>query len=127
VYPTDLRYSREHEWARVEGSRAVVGITRYAADQLGDVVYVEVARKIGDEIRQLDVFGTVESVKAASDLFSPVSGRIARLNELLTDQPELVSQDPYGQGWMLEIELSGQAGLDGLLDAADYEASLPAD
>lgn len=127
MYPTDLRYSREHEWARVEGSRAVVGITRYAADQLGDVVYVEVARKIGDEIRQLDVFGTVESVKAASDLFSPVSGRIARLNELLTDQPELVSQDPYGQGWMLEIELSGQAGLDGLLDAADYEASLPAD
>jgi len=127
VYPSDLRYSKEHEWARVDGARAAVGITRFAADQLGDVVYVDLTRKVGDEIHQFDAFGTVESVKAASDLFSPVSGRIARVNEQLANQPELVNQDPYGQGWMLEVELSDPAEFDALLGAADYEASLPSD
>jgi len=127
VYPSDLRYSKEHEWARVDGARAAVGITRFAADQLGDVVYVDLTRKVSDEIHQFDAFGTVESVKAASDLFSPVSGRIARVNEQLANQPELVNQDPYGQGWMLEVELSDPAEFDALLGAADYEASLPSD
>jgi len=127
VYPSDLRYSKEHEWARVEGARAAVGITRYAADQLGDVVYVDLTLKVGDEVHQFDTFGTVESVKAASDLFSPVSGRIVRVNDQLADQPELVNQDPYGQGWMLEVELADPAELDALLGAADYEASLPTD
>lgn len=127
MYPTDLRYSKEHEWARVEGARAAVGITRFAADQLGDVVYVDVTLKVGDQIKQFDAFGTVESVKAASDLFSPVSGRIAGINDLLADKPELVNQDPYGQGWMIEVELSNPAELDALLGSTDYEASLPTD
>jgi glycine cleavage system H protein len=127
VYPADLKYSKEHEWARVEGARAVVGITRFAADQLGDVVYVDVNLKVGDQIQQFGAFGTVESVKAASDLFSPVSGKIVGINEQLKDQPELVNQDPYGQGWMIEVELATPAELDALLGAADYEASLPAD
>lgn len=127
MYPTDLKYSKEHEWARVEGARAAVGITRFAADQLGDVVYVDVNLKVGDQVQQLAAFGTVESVKAASDLFSPVSGKIVRINDLLKDKPELVNQDPYGQGWMIEVELADAAELDSLLGAADYEASLPTD
>ncbi len=127
MYPTDLKYSKEHEWARVEGARAVVGITRFAADQLGDVVYVDVTLKIGDQVKQFDAFGTVESVKAASDLFSPVSGKIVGVNEQLKDQPELVNQDPYSQGWMIEVELADSAELDALLGPADYEASLPTD
>jgi glycine cleavage system H protein len=127
VYPTDLRYSKEHEWARVEGARAAVGITQFAADQLGDVVYVDVTLKVGDQIKQFDAFGTVESVKAASELFCPVSGRIARINDQLADQPELVNQDPYGKGWMVEVDLADPAEVDALLSAADYEASLPAD
>ncbi len=127
MYPTDLKYSKEHEWARVEGARAAVGITRFAADQLGDVVYVDVNLKVGDQVKQFGAFGTVESVKAASDLFSPVSGKIVRINDLLKDQPELVNQDPYGQGWMIEVELASPAELDALLGPADYEASLPTD
>ena len=127
MYPTDLKYSKDHEWARVEGARDAVGITRFAADQLGDVVYVDVTLKVGDQVKQFDAFGSVESVKAASDLFSPVSGRIVRVNELLADHPELVNQDPYGQGWMIEVELAEPAELDALLGAADYEASLPTD
>ncbi len=127
MYPADLRYSKEHEWARVEGARAAVGITQFAADQLGDVVYVDVTLKVGDQVKQFDAFGTVESVKAASDLFTPISGKIVRINDLLKDQPELVNQDPYGQGWMIEVELSDPAELDALLGAADYEASLPSD
>ncbi len=127
MYPTDLKYSKEHEWARVEGARAAVGITRFAADQLGDVVYVDVNLKVGDQVEQFGAFGTVESVKAASDLFSPISGKILRINDLLKDQPELVNQDPYGQGWMIEVELADAAELDALLGPADYEASLPTD
>ncbi len=127
MYPEDLKYSKEHEWARVEGARAAVGITRFAADQLGDVVYVDFTLKAGDQVKQFTAFGTVESVKAASDLFSPVSGKIVGINEQLKDQPELVNQDPYGQGWMIEVELANPADLDALLGAADYEASLPTD
>ncbi len=127
MYPTDLRYSKEHEWARVEGARAAVGITQFAADQLGDVVYVDVTLKVGDQVKQFDAFGTVESVKAASDLFSPISGKIVGINDLLKDQPELVNQAPYGQGWMIEVELADPAELTALLGPSDYEASLPTD
>lgn len=127
MYPPELRYSKDHEWARVVGDRAVVGITRYAADQLGDVVYVDFTRKAGEQVRQFEAFGTVESVKAASDLFSPLSGTIVRINESLADHPELVNQDPYGEGWMVELAVAEPAEAGNLLSAQDYEASLPKD
>ncbi len=125
MYPPDLKYTTEHEWARVVGDRAVVGITQFAADQLGDVVYVDFARKVGDQVKQSDVFGTIESVKAASDLFSPLGGTIIRENDRLADHPELVNQDPYGEGWMLEMTLANPAEVEHLLSAQEYEASLP--
>ncbi len=127
MYPPDLKYSKEHEWARVTGNRAVVGITQFAADQLGDVVYVDFAKKPGEHVAQFEVFGTVESVKAASDLFSPLGGTIVRTNERLSDHPELVNQDPYGEGWMIELTLSDPAELNNLLSAQEYEESLPKD
>ncbi len=127
MYPPELKYSKEHEWARVVDDRAVVGITQYAADQLGDVVYVDLASKVGEHVAQFEPFGVVESVKAASDLFAPVGGQVVRTNPLLADRPELVNQDPYGDGWMIEVTLADPAELASLLSAEDYEASLPKD
>jgi glycine cleavage system H protein len=127
VYPPDLKYSKDHEWARVTGDRAVVGITQFAEEQLGDVVYVDFAKKVGEQVKQFEVFGTVESVKAASDLFSPLSGTIVRTNDRLADHPELVNQSPYDQGWMLELRTSDPAEVSNLLPAEEYEASLPKD
>lgn len=121
--PPELKYSKDHEWARVEGDRAVVGITQFATEQLGDVVYVDLARKAGDEVRQFEAFGTVESVKAASDLFSPLGGKITKTNDALADRPELVNQDPYGDGWMIELALSDPAELNSLMSAEEYEAT----
>jgi glycine cleavage system H protein len=118
--PDDLHYSKDHEWVRVEGNIAVVGITDYAQDSLGDVVYVELP-KAGDEFAANESFGSVESVKAVSEVFSPVSGVIAGINEALADEPEKVNQDPYVQGWMIRVEMSNPGEVDSLLTAAEYE------
>ena len=121
--PTDLKYSKTHEWARIEGSQATIGITAYAEDELGDVVYLELP---WSEVGKLDLqagehFGDIESVKATSELFSPLGGRLVRVNEALRDQPDLVNSDPYGQGWMIVVELSDPAQVGSLLDAQQYE------
>jgi len=122
-FPAALRYTKEHEWIRVEGGQAYVGITDYAQQELGDVVYVELP-EAGDAVRYMETFGVVESVKAVSDLFSPVAGSVKEVNEELFNRPELVNNDPYGQGWMLLVELSDPAQLDSLMTAEQYEAYL---
>ena len=124
MYPQDLRYTSEHEWIRVEGSRGVVGITFYAQEQLGDVVFVELP-KTGTTVEQGKTFGVVESVKTASDLYAPVSGNVVEVNDKLVDRPELVNQDPYGEGWMIVVELSDPSQINSLLTAQQYEASIP--
>jgi glycine cleavage system H protein len=118
-YPDDLRYSKEHEWVRVEGGRATIGITSFAADELGDIVFVELP-DVGDQLRQFATFGVVESVKAVSDLYAPVSGRVLEVNEALRDAPELVNGDAFGDGWMLRVELADDDELDQLMDSAAY-------
>jgi glycine cleavage system H protein len=118
--PENLRYSKDHEWVRVEGETGTVGITDHAQHSLGDVVYVELP-KPGDSFEAHAAFGSVESVKAVSELFMPVSGEVVEVNESLQDEPESVNSDPYGAGWMVRIRLSKPGDLDGLLDAAEYE------
>ncbi|MFN2418105.1 MAG: glycine cleavage system protein GcvH [Candidatus Limnocylindria bacterium] len=118
-YPDDLRYSKEHEWVRVEGSRATIGITSFAADELGDVVFVELP-EVGAALSQFGTFGVVESVKAVSDLYAPVSGEVVEVNEALRESPELLNADAFGAGWIAKVELSDTAELDGLMDAAAY-------
>jgi glycine cleavage system H protein len=118
--PADLRYTREHEWARQEGDRVRVGITHFAQEQLGDVVFVELP-KVGARVRAQQTFGVVESVKAVSDLFAPVSGEIEEANPELAKKPETVNQDPYGQGWMLLVRGTDAAEWEQLLTAAQYE------
>ncbi|MDQ5845087.1 MAG: glycine cleavage system protein GcvH [Acidobacteriota bacterium] len=118
--PDDLHYSKDHEWVRVEGNVAVIGITDYAQDSLGDVVYVELP-KAGEQFAANESFGSVESVKAVSEVFSPVSGKIAGVNDALQDEPEKVNQDPYGEGWMIRVEMSNPGEVDSLLTAAEYE------
>jgi glycine cleavage system H protein len=121
MYPEDLRYSKEHEWIRVEGGMAISGISSYAQDQLGDVVYVEMP-EVGAEVEQMVPFGVVESVKAVSDLYSPLSGEVVAVNEELYTRPELVNEDPYGEGWMVRIRPSDLEGeLEKLLDADQYQ------
>ena len=119
--PSDLRYSKEDEWVRIEGDIATIGITDYAQDQLSDVVYVELPAS-GDTISIGETFGVVESVKAASDLYMPASGTITAVNEDLPDAPELVNDDPYGEAWMIKVQLSDPSELDSLMDATQYEA-----
>ena len=123
MYPADLRYTREHEWARVEGNRARVGITHYAQDQLGDVVFVELP-KVGTQVRHMQSFGVVESVKAVSDLFAPLSGEVVEVNQSLTERPEQVNQDSYGAGWLIVIAMADPKELATLMGAADYERFL---
>jgi len=118
--PDDLHYSKDHEWVRVDGNVAIVGITDYAQDSLGDVVYVELP-KIGDDFAANESFGSVESVKAVSEVFSPVSGKIVGTNEALGDTPEKVNQDPYGEGWMIRVQMSNHGEVDSMLTAAEYE------
>jgi glycine cleavage system H protein len=118
--PEHLHYSKDHEWVRVEGDTAVVGITDHAQDQLGDVVYVELP-KAGEEFAAHESFGSVESVKAVSEIFTPVSGKVAEVNDSLNDEPEKVNKDPYGEGWMIKIKLSSAGEVDSLLTAAEYE------
>lgn len=117
----DLLYSQDHEWVRVEGEEAVLGITDYAQDQLSDVVYVELP-EIGDAFERGDIMAVVESVKAASDVYTPVTGEILEINETLEDSPEVVNQDPYGEAWFVRISLDDASELDELLDAKAYEA-----
>lgn len=119
--PEDLKYSKEHEWARVEGDFVVVGITQYAAEQLGDVVYVDLP-EAGTEIEQFGKFGEIESVKTVSDLFSPVGGKIVEVNDAVKDSPEKVNEDTYGEGWLLKVEVSDKGQLDELMDASGYES-----
>ena len=119
AYPDDLRYSKEHEWVRAEGSRATIGITSFAADELGDIDFVELPEG-GTSLQQFQTLGVVESVKAVSDLFSPVSGEVVAVNEALRDAPELLNSDPFGEGWILKVELADTAELDVLMDAATY-------
>jgi glycine cleavage system H protein len=120
VSPSDLRYTKDHEWVRVDGDEATIGITQFAADQLGDVVFVELP-DAGRALEQFATFGVVESVKAVSDLFAPVSGTVSAANEALKDKPELVNSDPYGEGWMLKVTVADAAQIDALLDGAAYD------
>lgn len=120
VVPEDLSYSKDHEWVRVTGGRARVGITDHAQRQLGDIVYVELPG-VGDRLEAPEPFGSVESVKAVSEVYMPVSGTVAAINETLNDSPEQINDDPYGDGWFLEISVSNPAQLDSLLTAKEYE------
>ncbi len=118
--PEELQYSKDHEWLKVEGEEGMVGITDHAQHSLGDVVYVELP-KVGDSFAAHDTFGSVESVKAVSELYLPVAGEIVAVNEALQDEPERVNTDPYGEGWMVRVRLSDKGGVDSLLSAAEYE------
>ena len=118
--PEDLHYSKDHEWVRVEGEEAIIGITDYAQNSLGDVVYVELP-KAGDKFAPSEPFGSVESVKAVSEVFTPIAGSITSINESLADEPEKVNSDPYGQGWMIRLKMDNPGEVDSLLSAAEYE------
>ena len=118
--PAELKYTKDHEWVKIEGDVAIVGITEFAQSELGDIVYVEI-ETIGETLNQEEVFGSVEAVKTVSDLFMPVSGEILEFNEALEGNPELVNSDPYGEGWMIKVKLSDASQYDQLLDAASYE------
>ncbi len=118
-FPEDLRYTREHEWARKKGSNLVIGITDFAQDQLGDVVFVELPA-VGDVIKKGESFGVVESTKAVSELFAPLSGKVVEVNDPLTDAPETINEDPYEEGWMIVVEPSEPSELDALMDAKAY-------
>jgi glycine cleavage system H protein len=125
MVPAELRYTKDHEWVRIEGDEATVGITAYAADQLGDIVFVELPES-GRALTQFAAFGVVESVKAVSDLFAPLTGDVTTTNDALTGSPELVNSDPYGEGWMLRLKLTAPGELDDLLDASAYDALIAA-
>ena len=120
MVPQDLRYTKDHEWVRLSGDSATVGITQFAAEQLGDIVFVELPA-VGSSVTALATFGVVESVKAVSDLFSPLSGTVSEINPALAGQPELVNTDPYGGGWMLKLTVTDAGQLDELLDPAAYD------
>ena len=120
-FPADLKYAESDEWIRVEENIATVGLTDYAQDQLSDVVYVEVTAEVGDTLAKEEAFGTVESVKAASDMYMPISGKITAVNEALVDTPELVNSDPYGEAWVVKFEITDPDELNGTMDAAGYE------
>ena len=119
--PAELKYTKEHEWIRVEGEEAVVGITDYAQSQLGDIVFVE-CETVGDALEAGETFGTIEAVKTVSDLYLPVAGEVLEFNEELEGDPELVNKDPYGKGWIVKIKISDETELDGLLNADAYKA-----
>jgi len=118
--PEDLHYSKDHEWVRVDGDQAIIGITDYAQNSLGDVVYVELL-KPGESFAVNESFGSVESVKAVSEVFTPVAGAVVKTNESLADEPEKVNSDPYGDGWMIRVQMSNPGEVDSMLTAAEYE------
>lgn len=119
--PADLKYTKDHEWVRVEGDVAVIGITDFAQSELGDIVYVEIETE-GETLDAEEVFGSIEAVKTVSDLFMPISGEITEFNSALESDPETVNSDPFGAGWMVKVKMSNPAELDGLMDAAAYES-----
>ena len=119
--PEDLKYSEEHEWLRMEGDNAVIGITHFAQDSLGDVVFVELP-EVGSDVGQFEKMGEIESVKAVSDLYSPVGGRVVEVNDSLNDSPELVNDSPYEEGWMIKVEVSDSSDIDRLMSASEYGA-----
>ena len=121
AYPDDLRYSKEHEWVRTDDGNATIGITSFAADELGDIVFIELP-EVGVGLTQFGTFGVVESVKAVSDLYAPVSGTVVEVNEALRETPELLNSDPFGEGWIARVELGDPSELETLMDAAGYEA-----
>jgi glycine cleavage system H protein len=123
MYPGELKYSKEHEWVRMNGNIAEVGVTVFAQESLGDVVFVDLP-EAGTDVEQFAKFGEIEAVKAVSDLFSPVGGKIVEVNSEATDRPEAVNEEPYGSGWLIKVEISDTAQLDELMDAATYEATL---
>jgi glycine cleavage system H protein len=123
--PAELKYTEDHEWVRIEGNMAVVGITDYAQNELGDVVFVEIETE-GEELEMGDTFGTVEAVKTVSDLFMPIAGKVTEVNAALADEPEFVNKDPYGKGWMIKIEASSLDEADALLSADDYKKMIEA-
>jgi glycine cleavage system H protein len=122
-FPAELKYTKDHEWIRVEGNLAYVGITEFAQHELGDIVYVDI-NTLGKEVSREDVFGTVEAVKTVSDLFMPLNGKILEINKKLDAKPELVNSDPYGDGWMVKIEISDASQVEELLSSADYKTQV---
>ncbi len=122
-FPTDVKYTKDHEWIRVEGDVAYVGITDYAQSELGEIVYVDITTE-GETVAKEEAFGTIEAVKTVSDLFMPVSGEVLEVNPELEDAPQLVNEDAYGKGWIIKISISDPAELDELLDAAEYEKTI---
>ena len=123
MYPEDLKYTEDHEWIKVDGDIATMGITDYAQNELGDIVFVELPEE-DDEFDQGDAMGVVESVKAVSDIYMPISGAIAEANEEVLDAPDLVNSDPYGEGWLIKIRIADESQLDSLMSADDYQATL---
>ncbi|MGE5481823.1 MAG: glycine cleavage system protein GcvH [Bacteroidota bacterium] len=123
MYPEDLRYSSEHEWVRVEGNKARIGVTDYAQGELGDVVFVDLP-SVGDTITAGQAFAVIESVKSVSDVYAPVSGTVVAVNDRLSDSPELINQSPYEDGWIVEVELSDPSEVNSLMTAAEYRASV---
>lgn len=121
MYPSDYRYTKDHEWIKVEGSIGTIGITDYAQQELGDVVFVELP-KVGVQLKPGESFGTVESVKAVSEIFSPVTGEVTEINSALSDKPEKVNQDPHGSAWLVKIRLADPSEVSALMDASAYEA-----
>ncbi len=119
-FPDNLKYTKDHEWIRVEGQTAIIGITDFAQSELGDIVYVDI-NTVGDSLTAEAVFGTVEAVKTVSDLFMPVTGKVVEFNKSLEQNPEAVNKDPYGDGWMIRVELADLSQIDHLLSAADYK------
>jgi glycine cleavage system H protein len=122
-FPDDLKYTKEHEWCRIQGNRAAVGITDHAQDQLGDIVYVELP-EVGDPVKKGESFGVVESTKAVSELFSPVTGKVVEVNDPLSDTPETINEDPYEEGWMIRVEFADPKETESLMDAAAYKKFL---
>ncbi len=119
--PANLKYTKDHEWVRLEGDTAVIGITDFAQSQLGDIVFVDVAT-VGEDVAQHAVFGTIEAVKTVSDLFCPVGGEVTEFNESLDDAPDAVNRDPYGEGWIIKVKMSDPGQIDGLMSADQYNA-----
>src|SRR6195952_383805 len=120
-FPAELKYTKDHEWIKVEGDSATIGITEFAQHELGDIVYIDI-NSVGNEVAKDEVFGTVEAVKTVSDLFMPVTGTVTEINPLLDKQPELVNTDPYGDGWMVKVTLADASQVDGLLSAESYQS-----